>query len=496
MSRLALAAIFVIGVVFVALWLQPWRRFAGTEAPPRLAVMPFELTPASDGADLLGLGLAALLSDRLGQQLSNVRVLAAADTRGWPSTDGAEATRRLGSTHVVSGRVARDNGRTRITADVFSSADGRVIAIEPLEIPGVGGSIEDAIVSHLVPRIAAALALAAPAPARRHASANTQANQIYLTGRALVLRPDAANLKQAASCFTKAIDLDPDFADAWAGLASAYKRMPITGAMPSKEAFPLADKAARKALELDSNSAEAHAALGTKAFWYDWNYALAEQHLKHAIELQRSHADSHLFLGHLYSNIGRPEEALDEIHVTRELDRQWPQSRALEGQFLTMARRYDEARDFLESVTTVTDPELWTGHAFLAEALLGLDRPADAMAAFDRASQLRANRFHHAQRGYFLARLNRIDDARAALASAPPEQNYARALVHLALGQREEAVSQLHLAVDDKNVMVTFLGVDPRWDSLRTWEPFRDVVRRVNLLEVSERTAARFPATR
>jgi serine/threonine-protein kinase len=333
-----------------------------------------------------------------------------------------------------------------------------------------------------------------PTASRR--SPDEQANEAYLRGRALVLRPIAADLKQAAGFFQEAITLDPGFPDAWAGLASAYKRMPITGALPPREAFPRAEEAARRALSLDPNNAEAYAALGTKAFWFDWDYPAAERLLTRALELQPTLADAHLFLAHLYSNIGRADEALRSIRRARDLDRQWAQPRALEGQFLTWARKYSDAVAHLDVVTTVTDPGLWTAHAFRADALLALGKADEAVRAYERAMALGGHAFQHGQRTIFLAAVGRRREAEEALATIAPQQNYARALSLQALGRKEEAIAELSRAIDARMVMVTFIGVEPKWDALRGWQPFRDAARRVNLLEVSDRIAAAAAAGR
>jgi tetratricopeptide (TPR) repeat protein len=321
-------------------------------------------------------------------------------------------------------------------------------------------------------------------------SPNAQANEAYLRGRALVLRPIAEDLKKAVGFFQEAIRLDPSFPDAWAGLASAYKRMPITGALPPREGFPLAEEAARRALSLDPDNAEAYGALGTKAFWFDWDYPAAERLLKHAVDLQPNYADGHLFLAHLYSNIGQADLALHHIRQARDLERQWAQPRALEGQFLTMARKYSDAIAHLDAVTTVTDPNLWTGHAFKADAMLADGRSEEAMRAHERAMAQGGHAFQKAQGVLFLAATGRQREAEAALATVPLEQSYARALGFQALGRKQEAMAELSRAIDARVVMVTFVGVDPKWDGLRGWQPFRDAARRVNLLDVSDRTAA------
>ncbi|HVE66811.1 MAG TPA: tetratricopeptide repeat protein, partial [Thermoanaerobaculia bacterium] len=96
--------------------------------------------------------------------------------------------------------------------------------------------------------------------------------------------------------------------------------MPIAAGVAPREAFPKAKEAAHRALQLESGNAEAHSVLGTVAFWYDWDYPRAERLLRRALELQPSSADSQLFLAHLLANLGRSDEALQEIRRARALD--------------------------------------------------------------------------------------------------------------------------------------------------------------------------------
>ena len=324
------------------------------------------------------------------------------------------------------------------------------------------------------------------------ATPNERAIAPYRAGRAIVLRPDPDNLRTAAKYFQEAIDIDPAFANAWAGLASAHKRMAVTGGADAREAFPEVLRAAGRALELDPSNAEAISAQGTVAFWYEWDYAKAERLLKKALSIDENHADAHLFLGHVYSNVDRADDALREIRRARELANEWPQPRALEGLFLRNARRYDESLRHLDTVVNDLDPTLWTAQLFRAEALFALGRYEESLAAI--AAEKKFPHPHPlAFRGYVLARINRTAEAEAALAALPPRGfSYQRALVLHGLGHNEAAFAELRKAIDEKLVHVTFLGVDPDWDALRRSEAFRELAKRVNLLEVSDRVAARY----
>jgi serine/threonine-protein kinase len=300
-------------------------------------------------------------------------------------------------------------------------------------------------------------------------------------------RPTPDDLQKAVKYFEEAIAIDPGYADAWAGLSSAYKRMPMLSALLPEVAFEKARAAARHALNIDPANVEAISTMGTLAFWSDWQYDRAETLLKQALTLQPGHADSHLFLAHLYSNTGRSQEALKAIRRAQSLDQQWPQARAMEGQFLYTARKYEDALRYLDAVVGDIDPGMWTSHMYRGDALFALGRPESALVAYDHALKLNRHPLLVALRGVLFAHTNRRGDAEGVLVQLPPDFPYGRAAVLHALGRDDEAIAALNAAVDSRHPLVTFLGVDRHWDDLRDRESFRAVMRRVNLLGVSDR---------
>ena len=326
----------------------------------------------------------------------------------------------------------------------------------------------------------------------RSGTQNEAAQQAYLAGRAIVFRPNPTDLKNAAKYFEEAIRLDSNYADAWAGLGSAYKRMPVTGALDSTVAFPKALEAASRALSLDASNAEAVSVQGTVALWYEWEWLKAENLLKKALELDPSYADSHLFLGILYSTLGRHEEALTQIHLTRRVDPNFPQPRALEGRFLHVGRRDKEALAFLDKVVTEMDPSLWTAQQYRAESLLALGHFEEALAACDRALQIQRHPNTVSLKAHTLARMNRIPQAETLLAEVPEHENYYRAVGLLGLGRTDSALAELRAAVEKRATNVTALGVAPLFDALRRSDQFRQILKQANLLEVSDRIADRY----
>lgn len=276
-----------------------------------------------------------------------------------------------------------------------------------------------------------------------------------------------------------------------------------------KGAFTEAERAATRALELAPDHPEALSVLGTIAFWYEWNYPRAEDLYRRAITRQPSSADLRVFLAHLLSNLGRHDEALMEIGHARSLDPNLPIARSLEGQFLVMARRYDEALARLDSTVEIA-PRFVQGHVMRAYPLIALRRYDEALRACDIARELEdriprfgsvgARVFPSALRAYALAKAGRRTEAEAALAAIRQRERETRvrpvhvALVLHGLGRDSEALHELSRGVDGRDPTVTFLGVDPKWDGLRTSPTFQALLSRVNLLEVSNRILASQPS--
>ncbi|HVE66073.1 MAG TPA: tetratricopeptide repeat protein, partial [Thermoanaerobaculia bacterium] len=203
--------------------------------------------------------------------------------------------------------------------------------------------------------------------------------------------------------------------------------------------------------------------------------------------------DSQLFLAHLLANLGRFDEALQEIRRARALDPAWPLARAHEGHFLFMAGRYEKALEHLNDAVKI-DPHFWPGHTFRMLSLLALGRYDEAIRQAQRLAELRRidrpEGVDPAYTGYASALIGRRLDAEQVLAKlrARPGGGSAagEALVLHGLGRNPEALRRLQDAVDERALAVTFLGVYPWWDDLRDHPEFRRLLFRVHLVEVSD----------
>ena len=480
-----LAAASCVGAFYI------WR--ARTQAVPSapvrvVAVLPFKPLVVENRDEALELGMA----DALITKLSNtrgviVRPLASARRYGGVEQDPLAAGRELQVDSVVDGSIQRWGDRIRVTARLVGVGGEQLWAGQFDEKFTDIFAVQDAISG----RVAGALALHLSGEEERRLTKryteNAAAYELYLRGRYHLYKLTPPEVRKGGEFFQEAVTVDPTYALAYAGIADAYRTLPITSDVAPTEAFPKAKEAVTKALELDDSLAEAHAILGFIKFWFDWDWAGSESEFRRAIELSPNNADAHRGYAHLLSNIGRHEEALREVERARELDPLSLITNTLQGQFLHFAGRDDEAVRSLEK-TFELDPNFWVARTHLAYVFIRKKMYGQALTELGKArEQSRGNTTTIALTGYVLALSGERGQARGVLEElrklsreryVPP---YNMAIVHHGLGEREEALAWLEKAVEGRDVLLTFVAVDPKWETLRSDPRFDSLLERMNL---------------
>ena len=192
-------------------------------------------------------------------------------------------------------------------------------------------------------------------------------------------------MKKSIEHFQRAIELDPDYALAYAGLADAYNSLGVGYSdLSPTAAFSRAKTATQRALEIDNTLAEAHSALGFIALNYDWDWSGAETEFKRAIELNPNLADAHLLYAEYLSAMGRIEEALAEARRGEELDPLSPTTSETIGIVLYMARKYDLSMEYQREAVEV-NPAFWSAHMWLGVALAHNGLYSEAIEALTKA---------------------------------------------------------------------------------------------------------------
>lgn len=494
MRRAIVLGALLFGMTLFAI--VAWRRDEPARSHPAagpattLAVLPFRSLSAGPRDDLLELGLAETLATRL-QRAGALRVRPLAATQRLAATqpDALAAGRKLGATYVVAGSTQRVGDRVRVNARLLAVADGATVWADTFD------TRLDRVFT-LQDRMAGALARALalpplPPPARTRSACDGQDPQAYrawLRGHYLLYRPSRENLSAALAAFRRAIDLDTACTRAYADMALAYRGLAHTDLDP-REMFALAKAATAQALALDPDSAEALLAQGRNRHLYDWDWAGAEASLKRAIELDPDSAEAHFGYAHLLIDLGRFEEGLAQARQARELDPLSPMINALMGGFLTAARQPGAARAPLQRALEL-QTEFWV--ALLVRGGIALDRGDVAAAHADW--QRAAARSGRASQVLALLAVAEVASGRRAQAQAILRELQARdaagyvpatslAAVENALGHTEAALDLLERGYRERDIRMAFLGIDARWNNLRTQPRFRALARRLGLAD-------------
>jgi len=316
-------------------------------------------------------------------------------------------------------------------------------------------------------------------------TANTEAYDLYLKGRYHLHKLTPQEIQEGISNFQKAIEIDPAYALAYAGLADAYRTSGLVGDMRPNEFFPKAKAAAQNAIAIDDTLAEAHAELGFTMFWYDWDWNAAETQLKRALELDPNSPDAHLFYAHLLSNTGRHSEGLAEVERAETLDPLDFRIKGLRAQFLVHAGKPDEALSILNKISELI-PNDWFSHMFASSAYIAKGMPAEAVVEARKAKELNSfNSQPAAQLSYALAKAGKEAEARGVLEELLKlsTERYVSpgniALAYNGLGERDKTLTWLERGFEQRDAKMVFLKVEPKWNNLRDDPRFRDLLLRM-----------------
>ena len=313
---------------------------------------------------------------------------------------------------------------------------------------------------------------------------NTEAYQAYLKGRYFWNKRTGEGVMKASEYFQQAIDLDPNYAQAYAGLADCY----LFGHPPSLPPKVLATKAkemAKKALEIDDRLGEAHASLGLIAQNLEWDWAQAEREYKRAIDLNPNYATAHQWYAEHLTLTGRFDEALEKMKLASDLD---PLSLIIikdTGEIYYAARKYDRAIEYYRKALEM-DPGFVIAHRYLGMVYAQKGELSSAIAELQKARQLEDSPDGLSELGYVYALSGRRQEAQKVLSDLRlmSERRYtsprAYALIYAGLGNRDKAFEWLERGYRE-GAVITELIVDPRWDNLRTDARFGDLMKRVGL---------------
>jgi len=471
--HILVAAAAMLAIAILGVWIQSHKTSpdpspAATTVGRSLAVLPFLNASGRPDDEYFSDGLTQEVMDRL-CRVDGLRVVSRASAFALKGKNLAanEIGRMLGVESFVEGSVRRDGDRLRISAHLVNAHDGYQLWAETYD-----RHLDDVFAIQEEIALAIADTLTGQLLGKRDAITpvapviNPLAYDHYLKGRFNWHRRTQESLRTAATHFEQAVELAPKYAPAWAGLADAYAVLGFYDFLPPGEAFPKAESAARRALEIDPQNASAEATMGYAALYYEWNISKAETRFRRAIALDPNSTKAHQWYGNLLTAAGRFEAAEHEMRRAQQLEPLSVIASAALGWTLYYAGRHEDALEQYR-ITLALDPNFELAHLWSGWALEALGRYDEALNMLQDAAK-RSN-----GSGISLASLARVralrgerTEAELILTQLQSSKGYVPAYeigkAWFALGANDEAERWLQRAFEQRSHSLVFLRVDPQ----------------------------------
>jgi DNA-binding winged helix-turn-helix (wHTH) protein/Tfp pilus assembly protein PilF len=322
-----------------------------------------------------------------------------------------------------------------------------------------------------------------------HHAANREAEDFYLKGRFYWNKRTPESLNQAVDSFTQAIVHDPNYAAAYVGLADCYNLLREYTIMPASEAYPRAFAAAKKAVELDPQSSEAHASLAFVSFYGMWDIGTADQEFRRAVELEPNNSKAHHWYATYLEVVRRYDESLIEIGRAQALDPNSPSILADKGRILWMAGQRDQALQLLGQVEAA-EPDFVSPHRYLKAAYLEAGDYPNYLSELKKEALLRQDASEVAV-AVAAAKGFAAGGARGMFTSEMEQEKrfydqgkfspYELAGTYSKLGNSQQALKYLALACDRHDEQAPYLAADPAFSNLRDNPAFQQLIARIGL---------------
>ena len=455
-----------------------------------IAVLPLVNLSADPAQEYFSDGLTDELITELAK-IGTLRVISRTSVsayKGTHKTTPAIAS-ELHVDAVVEGTIERGGNHLRIRAQLIQAATDQHLWAESYD-GDVTNMLElDSNVARDIATQIGHLAARNDDVAARPTVA-VAAHEDYLRGRYYWNKRTEAGLRKGIEYFQKAIDQEPNYALAYAGLADSHIMLANWGFAPPADSYRKAKDASLKALELDPQLAEAHTSLAYVTLLYEWNWPEAERRFRQAIAINPNYASAHHFYSICLMTAGRQAEALTEIQRAQELDPLSLIVGDVYGWIYYEGRQYDRAIEQYKK-TLEMDPSYVPALLDLGTSYLRTGDYSQAVKQFKRAEALEGDKstvLSSLAQGYAFS--GQRTEARKILdqIQQPAQQRYVSpwdiSLVYAALGEHNHAIELLGKAADDHVGWVVRLGVDPSLDDLRRYAEFQNLARRIGIPEI------------
>ena len=474
----------VAGAIGIGTYLHARNSEAAIES---IAVLPFENQNQNPDAEYLADGVTESIINNL-SQLPNLRVSPRSTVFHYKGkgTDPVAVGKELGVRAVLTGRVVQRGDNLTISVELVDVRDNKQLWGEQYNRKVVDAlALQQDISREISERLRVKLPGGGQQQLARRNPGNAEAYQLYLKGRYFLFKGNQDGMAKAIENFNQALEMDPNYALAYAGLADAYYGQADVKYSP-RDSMPRMKAATEKALQLDETLAEAHNSLAIVSYVYDWNWPTAEREFKRAIELDPNYVFAHHQYGWLLALSGRQTEAANELARASRLDPLSPLVTVDNNVSYVLSKQYDRGLEFAKKGEEM-DPNF-----FLAHFVQGwiYDKKGDyekSIAKLQRARQLEDQPWILCWLGHAYAASGDRQNAQkiisdlAELSKRRYVSPYFTATVYAGLKDKEKTLEYLEKAYQDKSIWLAWLRVEDIFDFLRAEPRFQDLLRRVGL---------------
>ncbi len=479
-------AALVLVMAALGYGLSQWLGARRGAAIDSVVVLPFENVGGNPDSEYLSDGITENLINSL-SQLSQLRVVPRTTAFHYKGqkADPEKIGKELNVRAIVTGRVTRRGDAFIVGVELIDVARqsqlwGEQYSQKMADVLTVQEKISRAITQNLKLQLTSS----EQQKLAKKQTENAEAYELYLKGRYYTDKLTEEGFKKGLEYLSKAIEKDPAYALAYAGLADWYL-LTVDLTLSPREAWPKAKESAEKALKLDPSLASARSTLGIVKFMYEWDWAGAESEFKEAIRLQPDLVRAHEYYSWNLVCVGRNSEARAVAKRAQQLDPLSPEANSWAGIVSYYARQYDEAIELQKKAIEI-DPSYWMAHYTLGWIYLQKGQTREAIAALQKATELSGFTGASAPLGYAYAAAGNRKEALKLLAEmkelskrryVPP---YDMATLYFGLGDKGQALTWLEKASEERSWWMPFINVEPWMDPLRSEPRFQAIVRRMN----------------
>jgi serine/threonine protein kinase/Flp pilus assembly protein TadD len=484
----SLTATVVLGMLLVAVALPMGWSFFSTQPLPAIpeksiAVLPFENRSEERANDYFAEGIQDEILTRL-SKIADLKVISRTSTQHYKSAPEnlPAIAKQLGVAHILEGSVQKSGDAVRVNVQLINAANDSHLWADTFDrkftdIFAVESEVAEKIAASLQARISGREQQALES----RPTEDPEAYDLYLRGRYLLNKRTVESIQGARELFQQAVAKDPRLAIAHAGIADAYILLAEHGEISNAEASLLAWPEVSSALAIDDRLSGAHASRAILLANFDWNWPAAEVEYRKAIELNPNDRTAHHWYAMYLGELGRFDEALEQIDLARKLDPLVPIIPAAKGKILFIARRYNEAvaecqaaldlaPNFVPALDVIVPS--YTSQRKFREAIEATSRYADPS---DNDTSL--------QRAYIYTVAGQKDGAeqfvRKVTSSPESFSAFDMVVIRAAEHNEAEALRWLETAIDRRSLSLVWIRVDPRLDNIRLNPRFRELVGRV-----------------